>query len=451
MPRRVLLSAALAGTLVAVSVAPLSTAFPLAIAADPTTPVAGVLDRRIVDVAVVPGTDDSPPELVTLGPSGGRSGSITLSILRRGPSGWVALSELSVVLDETVTGSGTPWLLELGHDRFAVLQSVSGEQRTSIGLFVIARGGAEPVLVPNSRIAIPTTVVDAGAADVDGDGTQEIVVASDGGGVCEHSEVQAFDGDSLLPVAAYQLPYLSIGGAAIGEFDGIPGDDMLAYVIDTCTVRPGVADHILAFRLVDGSAIQRLPGSSAREPGAWSGAPWLVDVDADGRDEALVRSGTELVLVDPKRDWETLPVASAGALALGGMPIRTIDGPGAVLAWLHSASATRANDILTLDVGRGADGALAVRRVDRLDLDIAEPDRLAVVLEELQAAAFRNDPGPAWMGDVLNPPWPFGLPSVGWPSPALRSVSAQGSSRQSVPPDASSSRRSWRRGRSSWK
>ena len=77
----------------------------------------------------------------------------------------------------------------------------------------------------------------AGAADVDGDGSDELILVGDalpdGGGGCQGSPLVVISGDTLIPRREW-IPGIGLDGAAIGRFGSRGGDDLIAYVHDVC-------------------------------------------------------------------------------------------------------------------------------------------------------------------------------------------------------------------------
>ena len=217
------------------------------------------LDRPIVDVALVARPDGRPtPDLLTLSTVGQAPGAVAVSLLRREDT-W------SPIIEETIgvgfaTGGSKPWLVELGARRFAVLTVDPDAGRTFVVVVSVAGDPDIGHPLAQATTTIDLAVTDAGAADTDGDGTAELVVTGvvgqpDSPPRCAQTIVEVIDGSSLVPRAAYPLTDRRLAGSAIGEWDGLPGADLLAYVAegDPCAIGssadPEELSGLLAIRL----------------------------------------------------------------------------------------------------------------------------------------------------------------------------------------------------------
>ena len=203
-------------------------------------PGAGPLDRPLVDVALVQPGDglDAPPFLLTLETAGFPQGAVRIALLDRSID-WLPMAEGTVALPGD--GAETPWLVDLGGGRFVVLSTSHDEGQTAL-LRVDVQPDAEPPIAIGPMTRLAMAVDDAGAIDVDGDGSTELVVASAtttrGGGTCQSSEIRVLDGTGLHEVAHYPIPDLRLAGGVLGEWDGEPGGDLLAYTYGNCPAGP---------------------------------------------------------------------------------------------------------------------------------------------------------------------------------------------------------------------
>ena len=104
---------------------------------------------------------------------------------------------------------------------------------------------------------------DAGAADVTGDGAPDLVLAGyvgTGTTDCPPVALAVVSGqDSTLAfLQPIELPGVKnnprLAGAALGEWDNVPGIDLLANVYETCPSLPdyGEPHHLVVIRLSDG-------------------------------------------------------------------------------------------------------------------------------------------------------------------------------------------------------
>ena len=274
-----------------------------------------VLDGTVMDVAFVGGGDRGrAPDLLTLDADVQDPSVGTVSLLSRA-SGWVSLATAAVPLSSPSDGSA-PWLVQLGPDRFAVLSS-SGNLTTSVTPLTVDPT-AEPALGVLLPFELPMQVTDAGVADVDADGTAELILLGYQGSFDDPCLTSAI---AVIPLAhlwtsegavrplkpAGSVAFTRTVGAAFGEWDGKPGVDLLVHAYEGC---PNETDgvehhHLLAIRLADLSAIvdRPTPDGEASIDNPWGGPPIVLDVDGDGRDEAIIASDMGFKLVDPVHDW----------------------------------------------------------------------------------------------------------------------------------------------------
>ncbi len=166
----------------------------------------------------------------------------------------------------------------------------------------------------------------AAVGDVDGDGDDEIILASSQVYVWHHDGLELYDGDNDsqtlgnftdFPVGALLQP----AGVTLADLDGVPGAEIIV------TERsPATQIHVYRF---DGSELPGWPQSTGGVAGSrWNWAtPAVGDIDGDGQDEVVVNTlngrvwawhgdGTEvrdgdgdpttngLFYVRPGADWE---------------------------------------------------------------------------------------------------------------------------------------------------
>ena len=138
------------------------------------------------------------------------------------------------------------------------------------------------------------------------------------------------------------------------------GADLLAHTYDNCAVSDlGELHHLTAMRLDDGEAFADLASPDLEESHEPLGAPLVVDVDRDGRDEAIVRTGGDLAVVDPSQGWAltTMGVGDAIPMAVLAAPTRVL--------WVSSGDSLRPAGIATIQ-----------RRLSGIDVppDVGYPD-----------------------------------------------------------------------------
>lgn len=352
------------------------------------------LDQPMADVALLDrdGPNDAPRLLVVdeLEPE---PGVRRLSILRR-DSAWGVASELAV----DVGAAGLePWLVGLGPDRFALLAVDVGSDDTLVVRLRTDAGPGRNELAELGWTRLTTPITDAGAADVDGDGTNELVLAVARtireGGTCQGSLLWVLDGTSLATRAILSVPGRRLAGGVIGRWDAVAGDDLLAYAHDNCPAGPDTPSEasLIALRLADGGSIldrpDLAPVSSSPLP------PVRLDLDGTGAHEVVAMIGDGLAVLDPSADWqptgldsiEAFPVLASDPLGPEGQAVR--------LAWIHLAAGPT-----TTVVRRGPSGAVEIDGrglfVDS-ELDVS---RRQSGFREVLAAGRHQTPAPGWIG-----------------------------------------------------
>jgi hypothetical protein len=383
--------------------------------ADPPPP--GPLDRPFADLALIdpsagPGAasdsesaaagPDEPPLLLTLDTVDVPAGSVTIA-LRDRAVGWEPVASQTVALADPGDGTETPWLVGLGNGRFVILATSHDQGQTAALRVKITPNTDGPIdLGPMTRLAI--AVDDAGAIDVDGDGSVELVVASAmttrGGDVCQSSTIGVHDGTSLGQRNQFAVPGMRLAGGALGEWDGQAGGDLLAYAYGNCPAGPDAAQRlgVVVLRLSDGVPTVAIspedPGNSATLPGV----PLAADLDGDGRDEVVIRDGGALVVVEPARGWTRTEIARGDVLPLAAVGPRDTTEDG-VIVWAEGAEGRGIVSVAIATVTRTAGGALGVTS-ERLDLASVAPLRRARVRAAiLDGAAVQGTPQ-VWAGEV---------------------------------------------------
>jgi hypothetical protein len=377
----------------------------VASAADPPSP--GTLDRPMADLALIGGADPaSPPRLLILDTNDLPPGAVRVTLLARSPSiGWQPARSEVVALARDGEMLETPWLIELEPNRFALLAVSHDREQTAVATVQV-----DPERTGSIEVG-PTNVValaadDAGATDVDGDGSMELILASAvtrrGGATCQNSTILVLDGSTLDTRVEVTVPDTRLAGGVLGEWDGRQGGDLLAYAYANCPAGPDSTQHlgIIAIRLADGAQIARL---AADDPGAslpLPGVPLAADLDADGHDELVVRSGPALVVLEPDRGWAQTELARGDVMPLfaAANEASAPGGPGTV-AWLEHGGPGNDIAIVVAGVARAASGDLAATE-QRLDLSGVSPARRVRVLEAARDVAAAEAAPQAWRGDI---------------------------------------------------
>lgn len=372
----------------------------------PTGPVAAVgpsddpLAGPFVDVAVVaatggPTSAPNPPRLLAVRPPDPAAPGIAHVVLLSPDAGrWTVLALADV--ETGLAEAGPARLVPLG-DTFALVTVDATAERTFVGL--LTPGAAS--ISGGTTAAIVLGEGGVGAADVDGDGAPELVLAGRssvlGPANCGGSLLEVLDGRSLAARRTVRLAGLDLAGGAIGRLGG-HGQDLIAYAQTPCdtTPRPG-GDPLVVVDLRYGSSRIVLDGASETGAGDALG-PWiplLVDLDDDGVDEAIVRQARRVVVVDPGQDWRV------EQLALDAVPLavtRGSDQPN-VVALYRPAGLAGDPRIDLVAIGRIRPGGRLTDR-DQGGVGIGPDGRASLTLPAVELATDPGAPPPAWVGDL---------------------------------------------------
>lgn len=375
-----------------------------AAAAGPTDdPLAG----PFVDVAIVAGpgapamasrdltTAPGPSRLLAVRPPDPAAPSVAHVVLLGLDAGrWTVLALADV--DTGLAEAGPARLVPLG-DAFALVTVDATAERTFVGLLTpgaasITRGAtAATILGPGG----------AGAADVDGDGAPELVLTGRSSVLapanCGGSFLEVLDGRSLVPRRTVRLAGLDLAGGALGRLGG-HGQDLIAYAHTPCGATPRPAgDPLVVVDLRIGSIRIVLDGASGTGAtdalGPW--LPILVDLDADGVDEAIVRQAGGVVVVDPGRDWRV------EQLALDAIPLAVIRGPGQpnVVALYQPAGIASDRMVDLVAIGRSRPGG-PLNQQGQGGVGIGSDGTPSLTLPAIELATDPGAPPPAWIGDL---------------------------------------------------
>jgi hypothetical protein len=364
-----------------------------AAAADPTdSPLAG----PYVDVAVIAGNGDpaaapGPPRLLAVQPPDSAAPGIVHVVLL-GPEGgrWRALARIDV--ETSLAQAGPARLIPLG-DTFALVAVDAPAERTFVQLL---RPGAAVITGGVSQGSM-LGAGGAGAADVDGNGTPELVLSGRSSALgplgCGGSLLEVLDGRSLAPRLTVGLGSLDLAGGAIGRLGG-RGQDLIASAHTPCAAAssPG-GDPLVVVDLRTGSTRIVLDGMSSVAGGPW--IPLLVDLDGDHVDEAIARQDGRTVVIDPAQDWR------AELLAANAIPLAVSRGPGRpiVVALYRPATVVGDPAIDLVQIGRAGRGGL-LAHVEQSSIRIGPAGPPPASLPEVELATDPGAPPPAWFGDL---------------------------------------------------
>lgn len=371
-------------------------------AADP--PMPGPLDRPIVDLALLHQGrgPEMPPLLLTLETVDLPRGTVRVTILDRA-GGWHPVGSATISLFEPAVVAEAPWLIQIEPDRFVILATSREQGRTVIVPMRVSPGGTVPLEVgPAATLAL--VVDNAGAIDVDADGSTELVVSardtSLGREVCQGSVIRVLDGSTLAQRSEWAVANTRLAGGVLGEWDGRPGGDLLAYVHSRCPPGTETAERqgLIALRLADGTPIATVVPQDRSGSTASPGVPLVADFDGDGRDEVVIRDGEVLTILDPAHGWartdvardDVTPLSAAGPDAAGRF---------GTLVWLEHEEI---DDGLVMSVGkvvRSPVGSLEVGS-ERLELSTVPRPRRAQVFGAMRDVAIAQAGPQAWRGDI---------------------------------------------------
>ena len=223
-----------------------------------------------------------------------------------------------------------------------------GTGTTLVWRIHVADAGVAGLTVdPPTQLELSAT--DAGVADATGDGVPDLIIAG-GEDVttsdCPPIGIAVLSGrDSTLVFQRAIKPpgvtnNLRLAGAVLGEWDGRPGPDLLANAFETCPSLPdyGEPHHLLVIRLSDGAVVVDRATTQDEMAAAnpWPSQPLAVDIDGDGRNEAVVATDAGLRLLDPADGWRSTPLTGERAVVLAPRP-STGGLPGTSLTWAATA------------------------------------------------------------------------------------------------------------------
>ena len=365
------------------------------------------LERPIVDLAVLPPAGDAP-RLLVLDAETTSPDAAHLEAIERGRT-WRTVGRAHLWLGSD--GLDARWLIGLAPDRFALI-ATNGASPGSVDDAVIVAlsvtdDGATVDIVETARRPLPQRAIDeAGAADIDGDGTFELLIrvrpVSDDAR-CDDAGVIVLDGSSLAEMGSFGVPRRRLAGGVIGAWDDVPGDDLLAYAYTTCpsASTPRDQTRLMAIRLADGSIIRDLEVDTRPGVPRLLGPPLRLDLDGNVPHEALARTIGGLSVLDPTSGWTATEVGGARDVGLvAGATGANASGVHRV-AWLEVAG----NEIVsTALVRRDAAGAVSIG--DASTLGHEGDGRWQLVADAVAADIDRDAPSAAWIGDAFAPGCP---------------------------------------------
>ena len=356
------------------------------------------LESPMADLAVIdqsPGSSaDTTPSLLVLDADRIEPTQARLSILRRGSS-WDRVAVHDVELGENDLDAR--WLIALGPRHYALIATspttATGDgHAVVVGIEVRDEAGA-PTLVESGRSSIDRAVEDAGAADVDGLGSPELVLGLrptyGTSGSCATTTLDVLDSANLAVRRSIERPE-PLGYGVIGRFDDAPGDDLLVASAPACPPGGSGGSRLIVIRLRDGTVTAVAP---EQPPDVGAMPPPLRLPEEGGRHAAVVALSDGLSLVDGS--------GHAPRTILSGPAVPIVAGPDASgpdgttrLAWLDNGGLHSAR----LQIAR--DGSTKAADVGSL-----APEEIGAERWPLIVAGAANDlrvhgVASAWLGDL---------------------------------------------------
>ena len=405
-PDRLRRSSALVLAAIAVVAVTSATATPAAVVA--ADGPANVLDVPLTDAALVDRGPGQPPDVLTLTYDPPNQSLARLELLRRG-DGWSVQSEQTFDLPADFDLYNL-WLIQVSPSRFVAIANTNAGTSELSAVSVDEAGGS--AITVGEPVTMPIAAGGGGMTDVDGDGRMELVLEGTIDGYnhdCQRAAVAVLsvDGqpairrDGLLRLnTAAGKPIAYFSGVALGQWDDRPGTDLLANAYE-CGAAQQVPDthHVIALRLADLKLIKDLPTSDVdlniAQPLA--NPPAVIDVDHDGRNEALVTTSVGLRVIDPEDGWRINPFGTdlQAVVAALDEPDRTT---GTSLIQLHSLDEPTGAGVTITRLTR-VDGAIRTEETFRQPLSWMNSETMSAAIAYLRDSAWPDQP-PVTMTDV---------------------------------------------------
>lgn len=293
---------------------------------------ANPLDVPMVDAAILSGGTDGgsdPGRLLVVRPAAEPDGSAadgagSLELLVDDRDGWRTASTLS--LDEgrptsdllDVDLDATPWLLPLPTGSGAiVVRTAGGGARSILGRYDVVGDG----IVAGRALEVAGPIDGAGLADVDGDGSVELVTSTPEApgrtppapGRCR-TVVSVRDPVTLAPLRTIDLWPWRLGPATLVDVDLDGTVELVAPIAEVCDSQ-FAADRgsVALVRLTTGPTDVIVGLDPPTGPPV---APIPVRVDA-GPPVLVLPSGSRMVVVDPAEGWTAIDLGDDARRPLG--------------------------------------------------------------------------------------------------------------------------------------
>ncbi len=415
--------------------------------------------------APAPG-DDRPRLLAVAPPDPHEPGTIHLVLLARGADTWSVAARLDVPTGLAAAGAGEVVPVE---DAVALVSTDAEARRTSVTRIVVGAGG----LSAGIQTVLELGAGAVGSIDVDGDGVRELALTGDAPrpfvplADCRRTLLEVLDARTLRTRTGPRAIGATPWSAVIGRFDGV-GESIVALAVPGCDTDPAGSWTFGLVRIdpaTGGTRLVRDLSQTPRDVGpdpvpsraVGPNRPLSIDLDGNGRDEIIIRTGHGTSILEPDRGWRAttlddgaIPLAVAAAAS--GPPVLALyragpEGAGATAPTLELRVVRRdAHGIalgvraVTVAVGGGPDG-LAPPPAISLATDPAAPPPIwsgdlagtgctALIVPAAtfqgcgQPSAWTERSGPAWLSTL--PLATYGPPrarrllvaaGVGWGTP----------------------------------
>jgi hypothetical protein len=358
-----------------------------------------VLDRPMADMAILTLPDpEATPSLLILDAEPRSPAQARLAILDRDP-GWE--SRASIEVDLGADDLTARWLVGLDEGRFALIatspQSAPGSGRAVVVGFNVEDKQGTVRIDEGNRQTFDRAIEDAGAADVDGFGSAELVLGMrpiTTPESCGTSTLAVLDGSIASVRRSIEIAGPR-GGGVLGRFDAVPGAELLIYTSAGCPPAGDLMSNLLAIRLADGSQslpIGRVPhGFVTAFP-----APLLLDLDGSPPDEVIATGEAGLAVFDPSDAWRALVAAKIGSVALVAGAPGPQELPGVRVAVLEAPDAR----ILTARLQRDESSLLWSGRRE-FAIDATNTSRSNMLRDAMETAGTHQAASNAWIDDVF--------------------------------------------------
>jgi hypothetical protein len=358
-----------------------------------------LLDRPMADVAILSAPDgQTTPMLLVLYASSPSPSTARVAVLRRNDR-WVQAA--STDIDLGADGLAARWFVDLGEGRFALIatspQSATGTGRAVVvGFAIDIQGGAVRIDELN-RQAFDRAIEDAGAADVDGFGSAELVLGMrpiDSLDSCGTSTLVVVDGTITAVRRSIDIPGPR-GSGVLGRFDAEPGAELLVYASHGCLPGGDFRSSLLAIRLADGSELR--PVADVRHDFVTTlPPPLLVDLDGSAPDEVIATGEAGLTVFDPSTGWRSLVVAEGGSVPLVVGPSGQPKLAGVRVAILEPFG----GGFLTARLRRD-EGSVVFSGRSEVPIDAMDPLRWSILSDAIETAGAHQAAPNAWIGDAF--------------------------------------------------